>query len=140
MSKYVGIIHCYFYEITGKEYKDIVAEDRNKYYSDRIPKYCISDDLKVKDFYWQQFCEDDSTIIIMDVMTGDLILQEEFNMADLTDYEMSIESLDDVVMNKLGSLIIPVPTMFKMEVEYWQDFYNGDYDSITTFEIVKKKK
>lgn len=144
MGKYTGILHAYFYKITGKELLSMLV-DKHKYKSKDIPEYIIrKDDKKLTDLAYYQFAEDEDEIIVCDVKTSDYILQEEISQCGLNEYEIILkgETIDEynphiIINDEKG--YIPTPTIIKMSVTWWQDSYSLDGDSLTEFEVLKRE-
>lgn len=143
-KKYTGIIHAYFFEVTGKKLKSML-EDKYRYRSDDIPSYVIrKDNKKLTELYYYQFAEDDYKIIICQFECADRILSEEISNCGLGDYEISFqgETIDEyhpsIILNQWDTRQIPRPTLVKMMLETWE-CWEGAWNMEVDFEIVKRK-
>lgn len=147
-GKYQGIIHFYFYKITGEQMVSLF-ESRRRYYEHDRPIYIFRENNKNIDYvnsYYQFIQPDDKEYIVFDCDSADKILSEEISQVGLVDLLAYSDSIlvdgnnPNILLNRWDSRDIPKPTLFKMTIEYWGDGVWEDYDSLTSFEIVLRKK
>lgn len=137
MNKYTGYFHCYFYRITGKALQEMLTA-KYKYYSKDISMYAIKENTIV-DLSYYQFSEDTDSIIILDVEVGDYIIREHIDSVGLEDCNFIINSTDNFTINEKLDTSIPIPTLAKMKIEYWQDYF-GESDMDCVIEVVSKEE
>lgn len=142
-TKYSGLIHFYFYKVSGTQLHLLFKKGRD-YYSDRIPRYTLNNNNIIvhADVYFQFIPENDQgEYILFAYETSDYLLAEEFNHASITGFEFSIDiNSNSVNLNDLKALRIPTPTVGRMEIEWYRDNWTGEYDADYSLELLKRKK
>jgi hypothetical protein len=146
-NSYIGIIHFYFYEISGKDIYNILYNNPQKIDEDfyenlkKLPKYTIQDDrlhiVESIDYYTKiKIITENDLIkyICFNYICGDLILDELICNTDITDLldESGIMPLDlnKIKMNNWDD-IMPKPTLITIKQNFYKSWtdYGYEYDS-----------
>jgi hypothetical protein len=120
-----------------------MLNSKNEYPWERIPRYCLTDSgvLTSVDSYYQFIPEDnEDEIIIFEYDCADKVLQNELDNCGIESFEFELD-LEKLELNDYASLMIPVPTLVKMGVEWSRDDWTGEYDvDYYAFVLERKSK